>query len=117
MKQKNKKRFNKKNKKKENLFNYICNQNKKRFEFENIGYINLHGYDSETAIYELENYLYNTLLLQKKQKVYINHGKGKFILATSIKKFLDNCKFIKKSEYAGVNEGGAGVTIAEIDNG
>ena len=72
--------------------------------------IDLRGKNIEEAIYELDKYIDDCVIVGLK-KVNIIHGKGTGMLRKGIREYLRSDKRIKKIEDAGYNEGGLGATF------
>lgn len=72
--------------------------------------IDLRGKNIEEAIYELDKYIDDCVIVGLK-KVNIIHGKGTGMLRKGIREYLRNDRRIKKIEDAAYNEGGMGATF------
>ena len=72
--------------------------------------IDLRGKNIEEAIYELDKYIDDCVIVGLK-KVNIIHGKGTGMLRKGIREYLRSDKRIKKVEDAAYNEGGLGATF------
>ncbi len=48
-------------------------------------------------------------------QVYIIHGKGTGVLRTGIQEYLRKHKHVKSYRIGNYNEGGTGVTVAELE--
>ena len=72
--------------------------------------IDLRGKNIEEAIYELDKYIDDCVIVGLK-KVNIIHGKGTGMLRKGIREYLRSDKRVKKIEDAGYNEGGLGATF------
>jgi len=81
------------------------NQKAARFELS----IDLRGKRSEEALYLLQKYIDEALLLSMKE-VQILHGKGYGILRDNIREYLRSVDEVKYFEDAPLNMGGTGIT-------
>ncbi|MGM8213314.1 endonuclease MutS2 [Virgibacillus sp. W0430] len=75
--------------------------------------LDVRGLRYEEAMHELEKYLDNALLSGFNQ-VTIIHGKGTGALRKGVLKNIENHPHISSYRVGSMNEGGSGVTIAEI---
>lgn len=75
--------------------------------------LDLRGANVEEAIIEVDRFLDESYLANFGQ-VYIIHGKGTGVLRTGIQEFLRKHKHVKSYRMGAYNEGGAGVTVAEL---
>ncbi|CAG7633417.1 endonuclease MutS2 [Paenibacillus allorhizosphaerae] len=75
--------------------------------------LDLRGANVEEAIIEVDRFLDESYLSNFGQ-VYIIHGKGTGVLRTGIQEFLRKHKHVKSYRMGNYNEGGAGVTVAEL---
>jgi len=89
------------------LAGIISDINKKATQFELS--IDLRGKRSEEAIYLLQKYIDEAILLSMKE-VNILHGKGYGILRENIREYLQSIDEIKHFEDAPLSLGGAGIT-------
>ena len=74
--------------------------------------VDLHGYNGDDAVTELENELYSS----DASSILIIHGKGEGILKQRIRRYLSSCPLAKRVEY-GENAnlpGGDGVTVVYL---
>ncbi|WP_282937119.1 endonuclease MutS2 [Paenibacillus sp. RC67] len=75
--------------------------------------LDLRGSNLEDSIIEVDRFLDESYLANFGQ-VYIIHGKGTGILRTGIQEFLRKHKHVKSFRIGNYNEGGTGVTVAEL---
>lgn len=75
--------------------------------------LDLRGSNVEEAMIEVDRFLDDALMSNLNQ-VYIIHGKGTGVLRTGIQEFLRRHKHVKSFRIGGFNEGGTGVTVAEL---
>lgn len=75
--------------------------------------LDLRGANVEEAIIEVDRFLDESYLANFGQ-VFIIHGKGTGVLRTGIQEFLRKHKHVKSFRMGAYNEGGAGVTVAEL---
>ncbi|WP_137671155.1 endonuclease MutS2 [Paenibacillus naphthalenovorans] len=75
--------------------------------------LDLRGANVEEAIIEVDRFLDESYLANFGQ-VYIIHGKGTGVLRSGIQEFLRKHKHVKSFRMGAYNEGGAGVTVAEL---
>ncbi|UUZ97762.1 Smr/MutS family protein [Paenibacillus sp. P25] len=75
--------------------------------------LDLRGANVEEAIMEVDRFLDESFLANFGQ-VYIIHGKGTGVLRTGIQEYLRKHKHVKSYRIGNYNEGGAGVTVAEL---
>ncbi|MCZ8516370.1 endonuclease MutS2 [Paenibacillus filicis] len=75
--------------------------------------LDLRGVNVEEAIMEVDRFLDESFLANFGQ-VYIIHGKGTGVLRTGIQEYLRKHKHVKSYRMGNYNEGGAGVTVAEL---
>lgn len=88
--------------------------NIKRTRGENVrSELDLRGENLEEAIMEVDRFL-DEALLGNLTLVYIIHGKGTGVLRSGIQEFLKRHKHVKSYRNGAFNEGGMGVTVAEL---
>lgn len=88
--------------------------NVKRTRSENVrSELDLRGENLEEAIMEVDRFL-DEALLGNLTLVYIIHGKGTGVLRSGIQEFLKRHKHVKSYRNGAFNEGGMGVTVAEL---
>lgn len=88
--------------------------NVKRTRGENVrSELDLRGENLEEAIMEVDRFL-DEALLGNLTLVYIIHGKGTGVLRSGIQEFLKRHKHVKSYRNGAFNEGGMGVTVAEL---
>jgi DNA mismatch repair protein MutS2 len=75
--------------------------------------INLIGQDTVSALDELEKYLDDAVLAEKKE-VRIVHGRGSGALRTAVHRFLKSNRTVEDYELAPQNEGGEGATVVKL---
>ncbi|MBW3637699.1 MAG: endonuclease MutS2, partial [Armatimonadetes bacterium] len=75
--------------------------------------INLIGQDTVSALDELEKYLDDAVLAEKKE-VRIVHGRGSGALRTAVHRFLKSNRAVEDYELAPQNEGGEGATVVRL---
>lgn len=75
--------------------------------------LDLRGANVEEAIIEVDRFLDESYLNNFGQ-VYIIHGKGTGVLRSGIQEFLRRHKHVKSYRIGNFNEGGTGVTVAEL---
>ncbi|ULL14171.1 endonuclease MutS2 [Paenibacillus sp. H1-7] len=75
--------------------------------------LDLRGSNLEDSLIEVDRFLDESYLANFGQ-VYIIHGKGTGILRTGIQEFLRKHKHVKSYRIGNYNEGGTGVTVAEL---
>lgn len=75
--------------------------------------LDLRGENLEEAIMEVDRFL-DEALLGNLNLVYIIHGKGTGVLRAGIQEFLKRHKHVKSYRNGAFNEGGMGVTVAEL---
>ncbi|MCU6796291.1 endonuclease MutS2 [Paenibacillus sp. WQ 127069] len=86
----------------------------KRTRDENVRMeLDLRGSNLEDAIIEVDRFLDESYLANF-GNVYIIHGKGTGVLRTGISEFLRKHKHVKSYRIGNYNEGGTGVTVAEL---
>lgn len=76
--------------------------------------LDLRGATLDEAIIETDRFLDESFLSNLHQ-VYIIHGKGTGALRTGIQEFLRRHKHVKSYRLGNYGEGGAGVTVAELN--
>jgi DNA mismatch repair protein MutS2 len=87
----------------------------KRTRDENVRMeLDLRGANLEDALIEVDRFLDESYLANF-GNVYIIHGKGTGILRTGISEFLRKHKHVKSYRIGNYNEGGTGVTVAELN--
>ena len=74
--------------------------------------VDLHGYNGDDAVIELEDELYST----DASSVLIIHGKGEGILKQRVRAYLASCSIAKRVEYGERANlpGGDGVTVVYL---
>lgn len=75
--------------------------------------LNLHGYDVEEALIELDRYLDDAFLAGLKE-VTINHGKGTGVLRSSVQRYMRHHPHVDKFRPGKYGEGEEGVTIVTL---
>ncbi|MCS7460794.1 endonuclease MutS2 [Paenibacillus doosanensis] len=75
--------------------------------------LDLRGSNLEDSLIEVDRFLDESYLANFGQ-VYIIHGKGTGVLRTGIQEFLRKHKHVKSYRIGNYNEGGTGVTVAEL---
>jgi len=75
--------------------------------------LDLRGSNVEEAIVEVDRFL-DEAIMSNLSQVYIIHGKGTGVLRTGIQEFLRRHKHVRTFRIGAYNEGGAGVTVAEL---
>ncbi|MDQ1910225.1 endonuclease MutS2 [Paenibacillus sp. GD4] len=75
--------------------------------------LDLRGANVEEALLEVDRFL-DEAYLANFGNVYIIHGKGTGVLRTGIQEFLRRHKHVKSYRIGNYNEGGHGVTVAEL---
>uniref|UniRef100_UPI003704B12A endonuclease MutS2 n=1 Tax=Paenibacillus cremeus TaxID=2163881 RepID=UPI003704B12A len=75
--------------------------------------LDLRGANVEEAMIEVDRFLDESYLANFGH-VYIIHGKGTGVLRTGIQEYLRKHKHVKSYRMGNYNEGGAGVTVAEL---
>ncbi len=75
--------------------------------------INLIGQDTVSALDELEKYLDDAILAEKKE-IRIVHGRGSGALRTAVHRFLKSNRAVEDYELAPQNEGGEGATVVKL---
>ena len=75
--------------------------------------LDLRGSNVEEAIVEVDRFLDEAIMANLSQ-VYIIHGKGTGVLRTGIQEFLRRHKHVRTFRIGAFNEGGHGVTVAEL---
>ncbi|AFC33056.1 recombination and DNA strand exchange inhibitor protein [Paenibacillus mucilaginosus 3016] len=75
--------------------------------------LDLRGANVEEAMIEVDRFLDESYLANFGQ-VYIIHGKGTGVLRAGIQEYLRKHKHVKSYRMGNYNEGGAGVTVAEL---
>lgn len=75
--------------------------------------LDLRGKNTEEAIFEIDKFLDDAYIVGLKE-VSIIHGKGTGVLRQGVQEYLRKHKFIKKFRDGEFNEGGLGVTIAQL---
>lgn len=76
--------------------------------------LDLRGTNVEEAILEIDRFLDESFLANFGQ-VYLIHGKGTGVLRTGVQEYLRKHKRVKSFRMGNYNEGGAGVTVAELE--
>jgi DNA mismatch repair protein MutS2 len=75
--------------------------------------LDLRGSNVEEAILEVDRFL-DEAVMSNLGVVYIIHGKGTGVLRSGIQDYLRRHKHVKSYRVGGFNEGGHGVTVAEL---
>lgn len=75
--------------------------------------LDLRGSNVEEGIIEVDRFI-DEALLNNLSQVYIIHGKGTGALRAGIQEFLRRHKHVRSIRPGAYNEGGAGVTVAEL---
>ena len=75
--------------------------------------IDVRGYNTEDAIYEIDKFLDDSFIANLNE-VTIVHGKGTGVLRNNISDFLRKHKLVKSFSFAKFNEGGDGATIVKL---
>jgi DNA mismatch repair protein MutS2 len=75
--------------------------------------LDLRGSNLEDALIAVDRFLDESFLANFSQ-VYIIHGKGTGVLRSGIQEYLRKHKHVKSYRIGNYNEGGAGVTVAEL---
>ena len=75
--------------------------------------LDLRGKNIEEAIFEIDKFLDDAYIVGLKE-VSIIHGKGTGVLRHGVQDYLRKHKFIKKFRDGEFNEGGLGVTVAQL---
>lgn len=75
--------------------------------------LDLRGSNVEEAIVEVDRFLDEAIMASLSQ-VYIIHGKGTGVLRTGIQEYLRRHKHVRTFRIGAFNEGGHGVTVAEL---
>ncbi|MCI3919576.1 endonuclease MutS2 [Paenibacillus sp. TRM 82003] len=75
--------------------------------------LDLRGSNVEEAIVEVDRFL-DEAIMSNLSQVYIIHGKGTGVLRTGIQDFLRRHKHVRTFRIGAFNEGGHGVTVAEL---
>ncbi|MDQ6103904.1 endonuclease MutS2 [Staphylococcus epidermidis] len=96
-------------KKKENPTKMVTRQNRQTIKTE----LDLRGYRYEEALNELDQYL-DQAVLSNYEQVYIIHGKGTGALQKGVQQHLKKHKSVRQFRGGMPNEGGFGVTVAEL---
>ncbi|WP_404303602.1 endonuclease MutS2 [Paenibacillus sp. DP01] len=76
--------------------------------------LDLRGANVEEALMEVDRFMDEAFLANLGQ-VYIIHGKGTGVLRTGIQEYLRKHKHVKSYRIGNYNEGGTGVTVAELE--
>ncbi|WP_150275186.1 endonuclease MutS2 [Paenibacillus tepidiphilus] len=86
----------------------------KRSRDENIrSELDLRGANLEEALLETDRFI-DEAFLGNLGQIYIIHGKGTGVLRSGIQDYLRKHKHVKSYRLGNYNEGGAGVTVAEL---
>jgi DNA mismatch repair protein MutS2 len=75
--------------------------------------LDLRGSNVEEGIVEVDRFL-DEAIMSNLSQVYIIHGKGTGVLRTGIQDFLRRHKHVRTFRIGAFNEGGHGVTVAEL---
>ena len=81
---------------------------------KNLPYIDLHGYDMESARVATEDFINDSLILNYK-KILIIHGKGKGLVKKSVHETLKRHKEVIKYYTDNLNDG-CTIILLNIDN-
>lgn len=81
---------------------------------KNLPYIDLHGYDMESARVATEDFVNDNLILNNK-KVLIIHGKGKGLVKKAVHESLRKRKEVEKFHTANLNDG-CTIVHLNVDN-
>lgn len=81
---------------------------------KNLPYIDLHGYDMESARVATEDFINDSLILNNK-KILIIHGKGKGLVKKSVHETLKRHKEVIKYYTDNLNDG-CTIILLNIDN-
>ncbi|MBY9080508.1 endonuclease MutS2 [Paenibacillus sp. HN-1] len=76
--------------------------------------LDLRGANLEEALIETDRFL-DEAFLGNLGQIYIIHGKGTGILRSGIQEYLRKHRHVKSYRLGNYNEGGAGVTVAELE--
>lgn len=76
--------------------------------------LDLRGANVEEALMEVDRFMDEAFLANLGQ-VHIIHGKGTGVLRTGIQEYLRKHKHVKSYRIGNYNEGGTGVTVAELE--
>jgi len=76
--------------------------------------IDIRGQRADEALASLEQF-YNRALVNNLNRLEIIHGKGTGVLQQVVDDFLSRQKQVKSHRFGEIEEGGAGVTIAELE--
>lgn len=98
-----------KRKEKEKPTKMVTRQNRQTIKTE----LDLRGYRYEEALNELDQYL-DQAVLSNYEQVYIIHGKGTGALQKGVQQHLKKHKSVRQFRGGMPNEGGFGVTVAEL---
>lgn len=96
-------------KKNEKPTKMVTRQNRQTIKTE----LDLRGYRYEEALNELDQYL-DQAVLSNYEQVYIIHGKGTGALQKGVQQHLKKHKSVRQFRGGMPNEGGFGVTVAEL---
>lgn len=81
---------------------------------KNLPFIDLHGYDIETARVATNDFINDNIIL-KNRKILIIHGKGKGLVRTTVHTALSQRKEVQKYYTDGLNDG-CTIVHLNIDN-
>ena len=95
--------------KKKKATKMVTRQNRQTIKTE----LDLRGYRYEEALNELDQYL-DQAVLSNYEQVYIIHGKGTGALQKGVQQHLKKHKSVRQFRGGMPNEGGFGVTVAEL---
>lgn len=76
--------------------------------------LDLRGANLEEALIETDRFI-DEAFLGNLGQIYIIHGKGTGVLRTGIQEYLRKHRHVKNYRLGNYNEGGAGVTVAELE--
>ena len=78
--------------------------------YKNLDYIDLHGYDMDSARVATEDFIYESVCLGR-EKIVIIHGIGGGFVRKSVHDFLEKSKDVKSFK---IDNNNAGMTIVEL---
>ncbi len=74
--------------------------------------IDLHGLDSDEALFELDKFI-NESIMNNNDIIKVIHGKGRGVLKNKIYEYLSESVLVKKYENAGLFDN-YGTTVVEL---